>query len=138
MEIRSYDSIKVGEKASFTKTVTETDIIQFAGISGDFNPVHINKEFAKNSMFKERIAHGILTASFISAVAGTQLPGPNSIYLKQVLNFTAPVKIGDTITATVEVISKRDDKHLITLDTTCTNQRGEKVITGEALVKKPD
>ena len=129
MEIRSYDSIKVGEKASFTKTVTETDII---------HPVHINKEFAKNSMFKERIAHGILTAGFISAVAGTQLPGPNSIYLKQVLNFTAPVKIGDTITATVEVSSKRDDKHLITLDTTCTNQRGEKVITGEALVKKPD
>ncbi|MDI3522085.1 MAG: hypothetical protein PWR31_1592 [Bacillota bacterium] len=135
---RRYEDIKVGEKASFTKTVTEADVVAFAGITGDFNPVHINAEYAKKSFFKERIAHGILTAGFISAALGTQLPGPNSIYLKQDLSFTAPVKLGDTVTATVEVTAKRDDKKLITLSTIVTNQRGEVVVKGEALIKKMD
>ncbi|BCV23741.1 MaoC family dehydratase [Gelria sp. Kuro-4] len=135
---RRYEDIKVGEKASFTKTVTEADVVAFAGITGDFNPVHINAEYAKKSFFKERIAHGILTAGFISAALGTQLPGPNSIYLKQDLSFTAPVKLGDTVTATVEVTAKRDDKKLITLSTVATNQRGEVVVKGEALIKKMD
>ncbi|HHV57491.1 MAG TPA: MaoC family dehydratase [Firmicutes bacterium] len=135
---RRYEDIKVGEKASFTKTVTEADVVVFAGITGDFNPVHINAEYAKKSFFKERIAHGILTAGFISAALGTELPGPNSIYLKQDLSFTAPVKLGDTVTATVEVTAKRDDKKLITLSTIVTNQRGEVVVKGEALIKKMD
>ena len=135
---RRYEDIKVGEKASFTKTVTEADVVVFAGITGDFNPVHINVEYAKKSFFKERIAHGILTAGFISAALGTELPGPNSIYLKQDLSFTAPVKLGDTVTATVEVTAKRDDKKLITLSTIVTNQRGEVVVKGEALIKKMD
>lgn len=135
---RRYEDIKVGEKASFTKTVTEADVVAFAGITGNFNPVHINAEYAKKSFFKERIAHGILTAGFISAALGTQLPGPNSIYLKQDLSFTAPVKLGDTVTATVEVTAKRDDKKLITLSTVATNQRGEVVVKGEALIKKMD
>jgi 3-hydroxybutyryl-CoA dehydratase len=135
---RRYEDIKIGEKASFIKTVTEADVVAFAGITGDFNPVHINAEYAKKSFFKERIAHGILTAGFISAALGTQLPGPNSIYLKQDLSFTAPVKLGDTVTATVEVTAKRDDKKLITLSTVVTNQRGEVVVKGEALIKKMD
>jgi len=135
---RRYEEIQVGEKAAISKTVSEADVYGFAGITGDFNPVHVNAEFAKNSIFKERVAHGVLTAGFISAVLGTQLPGINTIYLKQELEFTAPVKIGDTVTAEVEVLSKRDDKKLITLKTTVTNQRGEIVIKGEALVKKVD
>ncbi|WP_406678708.1 MaoC family dehydratase [Moorella sp. ACPs] len=135
---RRYEEIQVGDKATFSKTVTEADVYGFAGITGDFNPVHVDAEFAKNSLFKERVAHGILTAGFISAVLGTQLPGINTIYLKQELEFTAPVKIGDTVTAEAEVLSKRDDKKLITLKTTVTNQRGEVVVKGQALVKKVD
>lgn len=132
----AYADIKVGDTASFTKTITEFDVETFAGLSGDFNPVHIDAEAAAKSFFHERVAHGILVSGLISAVIGTQLPGPNSIYMGQELRFVAPVKLGDTITATVEVTTKRDDKRIITLDTTATNQRGDKVITGRAVVKK--
>ena len=128
-----YEDIKIGDNASFAKTITESDILGFAGITGDFNPIHIDAEYAKESMFKERIAHGML----ISAVLGTQLPGPNSIYLGQNLKFTLPVKIGDTVTAVVTVTEKRDDKRIITLQTTISNQRGEVVVDGSAVVKKP-
>lgn len=119
-----YADIQVGDKASMSKTVTEHDVYTFAGVTGDFNPVHINAEFAKNSMFKERIAHGMITAGFISAVLGTALPGVNTIYLAQELAFKAPVKYGDTITATVEVIEKIDAKHRLILKTIATNQDG--------------
>lgn len=131
-----YEDIKIGDTASMSKTVTEYDVYTFAGVSGDFNPVHINAEFAKNSLFKERIAHGMLSAGFISAVLGTALPGVNTIYLSQELAFKAPVKIGDTVTATVEVIEKIDAKNRIVLKTVVTNQDGTVVTDGKAMVMK--
>ncbi len=130
-----YTEIRVGDTAELSKTITESDIQQFAGISMDFNPVHINEEFAKQTPFQGRIAHGMLTASLISAVIGTKLPGENTIYLGQTLNFTSPVYIGDTITAKVEVKEKKD-KGKIALITTAFNQRGKTVLEGEATVKK--
>ncbi len=132
----AYADIKVGDEASFAKTITEADVVNYAGLSGDFNPVHIDAEYAAQSMFKERISHGMLVAGLISAVLGTRLPGPNSIYLGQELKFTAPVKIGDTVTAHASVTEKRDDKQIITLRTWVTNQRGETVIDGSAVTKK--
>lgn len=132
------DEIQIGQKASLSKTITETDIYAFAGITGDFNPVHVNAEFAKKTIFKERIAHGLLTAGLISAVLGTKLPGPNSIYLKQELEFTAPVRIGDTITAEVEVLEKKPEKKILRLKTIAVNQKGDTVLRGEALIKKID
>ena len=132
----AYADIKVGDEASFAKTITEADVVNYAGLSGDFNPVHIDAEYAAQSMFKERISHGMLVAGLISAVLGTRLPGPNSIYLGQELKFTAPVKFGDTVTAHVSVTEKRDDKRIIKLRTWVTNQRGETVIDGGAVVKK--
>ncbi len=132
----AYSDIKIGAEASFAKTITEGDVVQYAGITGDFNPIHIDAEYARQSMFKERVAHGMLVSGLISAVLGTQLPGPNSIYLGQELKFTAPVKIGDTVTAVVTVTGKRDDKRIITLKTTVSNQRGEVVVDGSAVVKK--
>ncbi len=132
----AYAEIKVGDSASFAKTITEADVSLYAGLTGDFNPIHIDAEYAKQSMFKERVAHGMLVSGLISAVLGTQLPGPNSIYLGQDLKFTAPVKIGDTVTAVATVTEKRDDKRIIKLKTTVSNQRGEVVIEGSAVAKK--
>ena len=131
-----FADIKVGDTASFSKTVTESDIANFAEVSGDFNPIHVDAEFASQSMFKERIAHGMLSASYISALLGNTLPGPNTLYLGQTLNFKNPVKIGDTVTATVTVAEKRDDKRILKLDTTVTNQRGDVVIDGGCVMKK--
>jgi 3-hydroxybutyryl-CoA dehydratase len=128
--------IKVGDKASMSKTVSEYDIYTYAGLTGDFNPVHVNAEFAKTSMFKERIAHGMLSAGFISAVLGTTLPGANTIYLGQELAFKAAVKIGDTVTATVEVIEKIEAKNRLIFRTIVTNQHGTIVIDGKATVMK--
>jgi 3-hydroxybutyryl-CoA dehydratase len=132
----AYDEIKTGDDASLSVTITEAHIVLYAGITGDVNPVHVDAEHAKESMFGERIAHGMLVAGLISAVLGTKLPGPNSIYLGQDLRFTAPVKIGDTVTVTVTVTEKRDDKRIIKLQTTVSNQRGEVVIDGNAVIKK--
>jgi 3-hydroxybutyryl-CoA dehydratase len=132
----AYESIKVGDEASLARTITEAHIVNYAGITGDMNPLHVDAEYAAHSMFKERIAHGMLMAGLISAVLGTQLPGPNSIYLGQDLKFTAPVMIGDTITVVVTVTGKRDEKRIITLRTTAYNQRGETVIDGKAVLKK--
>jgi 3-hydroxybutyryl-CoA dehydratase len=132
----AYEDIKVGDEASLTRTITEVHIVNYAGLTGDMNPVHMDHEHAAQSMFGERIAHGMLVAGLISAVLGTQLPGPNSIYLGQDLSFTAPVKIGDTVRVTVTVTEKRDDKRIIKLRTTATNQRREMVIDGTAVVKK--
>lgn len=136
MQELAYADIKIGDSASFAKTITEGDVVNYAGLTGDFNPVHIDAEYAKESMFKERIAHGMLVSGLISAVLGTQLPGANSLYLGQDLKFKAPVKIGDTATATVTVTEKRDDKRIITLKTTVTNQDGVVVIDGTAVIKK--
>jgi 3-hydroxybutyryl-CoA dehydratase len=132
----TFADIKVGDAPSFSKTVTESDIVSYAGLTGDFNPIHIDAEYARESMFKERIAHGMLVSGFISTVLGTQLPGPNSIYLGQTLEFKLPVKIGDTVTAEVTVAEKRDDKRILKLKTTVSNQRGELVVDGSAVVKK--
>ena len=136
MKELAFADIKVGDTASFSKTVTEADIVNFAGTTGDFNPVHVDAEYASKSMFKERIAHGMLMAGFISAVLGTQLPGPNAIYMGQTLEFKLPVKIGDTVTATVTVADKRDEKRILKLDTTVKNQRDEVVVSGGAVIKK--
>ena len=131
-----FAEVQVGDKASMSKTVTEFDVYTFAGVTGDFNPVHVNAEFAKTTMFKDRIAHGMLSAGFISAVIGTSLPGANTIYLGQELQFKAPVKIGDTVTATVEVLEKIEAKNRLILKTTCTNQDGVLVVDGKATVMK--
>ncbi|BAQ10717.1 dehydratase [Bacillus sp. OxB-1] len=132
----TYDEIRIGDRASFTKTVSEYDVYQFAGVTGDFNPIHVDAEYAKKSVFKERIAHGILTAGFISNVLAMQLPGKDTIYLSQNLAFLAPVKIGDTVTAEVEVLEKKDSKRIIRLRTIVKNQRDELVLEGEAVVMK--
>ena len=134
---KSIDKLQVGDVAEFAKTVTETDIYLYAGITGDFNPAHVNEAYAKNTFFKTRIAHGMLTAGFISAVIANQLPGPGTIYLKQDLSFLAPVHIGDTITGRVEIIELNSEKNRVRLKTTCSNQDGVIVISGEGLVTPP-
>ena len=128
------EQLKLGQRASFSKTVSESDVYLFAGISGDFNPAHINQAYAEQTPFKTRIAHGMLSASFISTVLGTQLPGPGAIYISQSLTFLAPVAIGDTITATAEVVEILAAKKRVRLKTFCTNQNGKEVLTGEALI----
>ncbi len=133
---RSYTELNIGDSASFTKTISESDVYLFAGISGDLNPAHLNEPYAQGTFFKGRIAHGILCSGLISAAIGMQLPGPGTIYLRQELNFTAPVHIGDTITAKVEIAEKLE-KNRVRLRTTCTNQNGDVVIDGEALVSPP-
>jgi 3-hydroxybutyryl-CoA dehydratase len=134
---KTIEELSVGQSARFSKTITETDIYLYAGISGDFNPAHVNEEFAQGTFFKTRIAHGMLSAGFISAVIGTLLPGPGSIYMRQTVNFLAPVKIGDTVTAIAEVAEIIADKKRVRLKTTCINQEGTTVIDGEALVSPP-
>jgi 3-hydroxybutyryl-CoA dehydratase len=130
-------NLKIGDFAEFVKTVAEADIYLFAGITGDLNPVHINEVYARGTFFKSRIAHGILQAGFISAVIGMQLPGPGTIYIRQELNFLAPVRIGDTITARVEVVEMDMEKNRVVLKTTCRNQNQETVLDGQALVSPP-
>ena len=135
--MKTIAQIQLGDSASFTKTVTETDIVLYAGITGDMNPAHLNAESAKDSMFGQRIAHGMLSAGFISAVLGMQLPGPGAIYMGQELRFVKPVYIGDTVTATATVIERIEEKNRVRLETVVTNQRGETVITGVATVMPP-
>jgi 3-hydroxybutyryl-CoA dehydratase len=129
--------INIGDKASFQKTITETDVYLYAGITGDLNPAHINQVEAEKTMFQGRIAHGMLTAGLVSAVLGMRLPGPGSIYLGQELKFVAPVRIGDTIKAEVEVIEKLEEKNRIKLSTICTNQDGVEVLIGVATIMPP-
>jgi len=135
MENNTVSRFKVGQKAGSVNTVTEAVVDSFAGLTGDNNPVHINEDYAKTTIFEERIAHGMLSAGYISAVLGTQLPGPGNVYLSQSLKFLAPVRFGDTITTTVEIIKIIKKKNRILLRTTCTNQSGILVIDGEALTK---
>lgn len=131
-----YSELKIGMKDSVTKTITEADVILFAGITTDVNPAHLNEEYAKTTMFKHRIAHGMLGAGLISAVLGTKIPGPGSIYMGQELKFVAPVYFGDTITATAEIIELIPEKNRVILKTTCTNQDGKEVIVGKATLMK--
>ncbi len=130
------EDLSVGMTALFAKTVTEADIVLFAGISGDINPVHLNHEFASETIFEGRIAHGLLTASFISTVIGTKLPGPGAIYLKQSLNFKAPVRAGDTVNARATITAIDANKRRVVLETVASV--GDKVVLdGEALVMVP-
>lgn len=137
MSGKSIAELGLHEKAKFAKTISETDIYLYAGVSGDFNPAHINEVYAKETFFKTRIAHGMLSAGLISMVIGTKLPGPGTIYLDQSLKFLAPVRIGDTITARVEVIEIMSEKNKVRLKTDCTNQDGFTVLEGEAVVSPP-
>ena len=130
--------LKIGDSAFMTKTFSDEDVRSFAEISGDKNPVHLDDEFASSTQFKRRLVHGMLTASLISAVMGTELPGPGSIYLSQSINFRAPVYIGDTITATVTVIKIRESKKIVTLETVCKNQSDMVVLEGEADLLVPE
>ncbi|MBF0228510.1 MAG: MaoC family dehydratase [Desulfamplus sp.] len=134
---RTIEELKIGDFEEFAKTVSEADIYLFAGVSGDMNPAHINEQYAANTFFKGRIAHGILVGSFISTVIGMKIPGPGTIYLEQNYKFLAPVRIGDTITARVEVIEIKSEKNKVNLKTQCFNQNGVIVIDGTALVSPP-
>ena len=127
----------VGQQASFAKTVTETDVYLFAGITGDLNPAHVNQVASEKTMFKGRIAHGMLSAGFISTVLGMYMPGPGTIYMGQELKFKAPVRIGDTITATGTVIELNVEKNRCKIETICTNQDGVVVTEGVATVMPP-
>ena len=133
---RPYDEIQVGDRATFTRTVTAARVDAFAEVSGDYNPVHVDEAFAATTPFGERIAHGMYAASLVSTVIGTRLPGVNAVYLGQQMRFTAPTRVGDTLTAECEVIGKRADKPILTLRTTVTRQDGVAVLEGEAVVKK--
>ena len=131
------NELNIGDKDSFEKTISESDVYLYAGVTGDLNPAHINQREAETTMFKGRIAHGMLTAGFVSAVLGMKLPGPGTIYLGQELRFTAPVRFGDTIKAEVAVIEKKVEKNIMKLSTICTNQNGVVVLKGVATVMPP-
>jgi 3-hydroxybutyryl-CoA dehydratase len=134
---KTISEITINESAEFAKTIAEADIYLFAGVTGDLNPAHINEAYAKETFFKGRIAHGMLLAGFISAAIGCQLPGPGSIYIKQELQFRAPARIGDTVTAKVTVIEIIEGKNRVILETTCTNQEGTLLLDGRATVSPP-
>lgn len=134
---KTIDSMNIGDRSEFTKTISESDVYLYAGITGDLNPAHINEPYAAKTFFKTRIAHGMLPAGFISAVIGTKLPGPGTIYVSQSLQFKAPVLFGDTITAFVEVQEIDTEKNRVKLKTACTNQNGVTVLEGKAMVSPP-
>ncbi len=134
---KSYEELEIGEKASVSKTISESDVYMFAGITGDFNPMHVNEEYAGTTRFKKRIAHGPLTESLIAPVLGMKLPGLGTVVLELFCRFRAPVYFGDTITASAEVSEKREDKKWISMKLVYTNQNEELVAEGEALVMPP-
>ncbi len=134
---KTIDELRVGQSAQFSKTISESDVYLFAGITGDFNPAHVDEEYAGKTFFETRVAHGMLIAGFISTIVGTMLPGPGTIYVSQEVNFLAPVKIGDTITTTAEVTELLTEKKHVRLKTFCTNQEGTVVIDGQAVVSTP-
>ncbi len=134
---KTIEELRVGDRAELSKTITETDVVLYAGVTGDLNPAHINEEYAKKTFFKTRIVHGMLLAGLISGVLGNKLPGPGTVYIRQELNFLAPVRIGDTITASVEIIEIMAEAKRIRAKTTCVNQEGTVVLDGEAIVSPP-
>ena len=127
--------LKVGDNVSVSKIFTDEDVLNFSNLSLDKNPIHIDQSFAEQSIFGRKIVHGMLVASLFSGLLGMELPGKGSIYLGQSLSFTAPIYIGDKVTATVEIIKIRPDKPIVTLRTSCVNSEGLVVIEGEAVVK---
>lgn len=134
MKRATFAALSVGDTASLTRTITGDDIVAFAGITGDVNPVHLDETFARDTRFGGCIAHGMLTAGLISAVLGTKLPGPGAVYISQSLQFRRPVRPGESITATAEVTELMPDKNFVRLATTCVNTEGKAVLTGEALM----
>jgi len=137
IENRTFAELKIGDTSSLTRQLTERDIELFAVMSGDVNPAHVDPEYAKSDMFHGLIAHGMWGAAIISAVLGTELPGPGTIYLGQTLRFHHPVVLGDTVTATVKVAAKDETRHRVTLDCAMVNQKGQTVIDGSAEVIAP-
>lgn len=132
------DKYTIGMAGRFSKTISESDVYLFAGITGDLNPVHVNCTEAEKSIFKERIVHGILVVGFISNVIAMKMPGPGTIYMEQVSKFEKPVYIGDTVTANVEISEIiNENKNILKLNTVVKNQHGEIVISGYAIVKAP-
>lgn len=134
---KSIDGLELGQKAVIVKTITAADIEQYSDLTGDKNPLHTDKAFAKRTRFGEPVAQGMLAASVISACIGSRLPGPGTIYLSQELRFLKPVKVGDTVIARIEVAEVNREKNRVRLKTTLHNQRGEQVIDGSALVMPP-
>ena len=134
---KTIDELKVGDTAEIQKTISETDVYLYAGITGDLNPAHLNEEYARGTFFKTRIAHGMLIAGLISTILGNKLPGPGTIYTHQSVDFLAPVRFGDTITARAEITELDFEKNRARLKTTCMNQEGKTVLDGEALVSPP-
>lgn len=132
--VATIEEMNIGDSASFSKTVTEYDIYSMAGITGDFNPAHINTIYASGTPFAKRIAHGVLAVSLISGVLSTKLPGAGMIIISQVCDFKRPVFVGDTITATVEVVKKDEEQNRVWLNTCCTNQNGELVLDGKVVM----
>jgi acyl dehydratase len=134
---KTYEELELGQEASFSKTITETDVYLFAGISGDFNPVHVNEEYARQTPFKTRIAHGAIPQSLIANVLGTKLPGLGTVAVEIHCRYKAPTFFGDTVTAKAKVTEKIQEKRWVRLALEWTNQRGETVATGEAVVIPP-
>lgn len=132
-----FEDLSTGQSAELTRTFTETEVVLYAGITGDLNPAHVNEVEASRSRFGGRLVHGMLTAGLVSAVLGTRLPGPGAIYVSQTLRFTRPVHIGDTVTARVEVTELDPERRRVHLDTRCLNQDGNVVLEGEAEVLVP-
>ena len=137
MESKTYDDLEVGSTGSFTKTLTENDIIMFAASSGDVNPVHLDDEYAKSTRFKGKIAHGMWSAGLISACLATVMPGPGTVYLGQNLSFRLPVKIGDTLTVSLTVKEKLEEKKFLVIDCKVVNQDDKLVVMGETQVMPP-
>lgn len=135
-KIYFFEDLELGMEADFQKTVTEADIVAFANVTGDKNPVHLDADYAARTMFKQRIAHGMLTAGYISAVFGMELPGPGAIYVSQTLNFKAPVRIGDVVTAKVKVAELMPQKRRARFDCVCL-VGGKAVLEGEAVLMVP-
>jgi 3-hydroxybutyryl-CoA dehydratase len=133
----AFEALEAGMAAEYARTVGDADIVAFAEVSGDRNPAHLDEEAAARGPFGGRIAHGMLSAAYVSTALATKLPGPGTIYLSQSLRFVRPVRIGDTVTARVEVAEVIAAKRRVRLKTTCTNQRGETLLDGEALVMVP-
>ena len=131
------DRLEIGQKATFSKTLSESDVYLFAGISGDLNPAHINEELSKKSLFKTRIVHGALTSSLISTVLGMTLPGNGTIFIENNVKFKKPVYFNDTITAEVEVVEILLEKNIVKFNTRCLNQKDEVVVEGNAVVMPP-
>ncbi|MDO6824540.1 MaoC/PaaZ C-terminal domain-containing protein [Marinobacter sp. 1_MG-2023] len=136
LENITYDELNEGDTATFTRTLSEDDLVLFAAVSGDVNPVHLDPEYAAHSMFKERVAHGMWSGALVSAALATVMPGPGTVYLEQSLSFKRPAKLGDTLTVGLTVLRKAP-KNRVVLKCDVTNQNNQKVVTGEARVIAP-